>query len=189
MVSRTLRVGVWGVSPLADSAIAALNQAISQHESRLPEGAGLRVVALDGESEVAAASHHLVCGIGVPAGRWTDVSLESTAEIEPLVHDRLIPWIIDWSNGKRAPRAQIAKLAEPDPGWANTAQRLIARVRSATDGVHPIRIDHIGSTSVEGLPAKNLIDLQVIMGDDDQLLAAAEAITDAGFVRVDGEGS
>jgi dephospho-CoA kinase len=49
-----------------------------------------------------------------------------------------------------------------------------------------LRIDHIGSTSVEGLPAKDLIDIQIMVPSDGDASTVAEAATAAGFVRVPG---
>lgn len=48
-----------------------------------------------------------------------------------------------------------------DPAWPGLAERLIAVLRRASSS-HPDWIfDHIGSTSVPGLAAKNIIDLQI----------------------------
>jgi len=54
-------------------------------------------------------------------------------------------------------------------------------IRSAL-GPAALRVDHIGSTAVPGLPAKNVIDIQVAVAD----LAAADALAAAGF-RPSGE--
>ena len=50
------------------------------------------------------------------------------------------------------------------------------KVRAAL-GPAALRIDHIGSTAVPGLPAKNVIDIQVAVAD----LAEADALAAAGF--------
>jgi GrpB-like predicted nucleotidyltransferase (UPF0157 family) len=50
------------------------------------------------------------------------------------------------------------------------------RIRAAL-GPAALRIDHIGSTAVPGLPAKNVIDIQVAVSE----LCAADALADAGF--------
>lgn len=58
----------------------------------------------------------------------------------------------------------LAALANYDPEWARTAFRLLGGVRSALEGLEgaaDATLDHIGSTSVPGLPAKPLVDLQV----------------------------
>lgn len=54
-------------------------------------------------------------------------------------------------------------------------------LRGALGGL-AVRIDHIGSTSVPGLAAKDIIDIQVTASD---LTAAIDtALTDAGYARV-----
>jgi GrpB-like predicted nucleotidyltransferase (UPF0157 family) len=50
------------------------------------------------------------------------------------------------------------------------------KVRAAL-GPAALRIDHIGSTAVPGLPAKNVIDIQVAVAD----LNVADALAAAGF--------
>ncbi len=78
-------------------------------------------------------------------------------------------------------------LSEPDPSWAPTAHRLIARLDRHLTGLDVLRIDHIGSTSVDGLAAKDLVDIQVMVRSDDTALPVAEATTGAGFVHVAGQ--
>ncbi len=46
-----------------------------------------------------------------------------------------------------------------------------------------IEVDHIGSTAVPGLPAKDVIDLQLVVPTPDDAVAAAPGLTAAGFVR------
>jgi GrpB-like predicted nucleotidyltransferase (UPF0157 family) len=50
------------------------------------------------------------------------------------------------------------------------------KIRAAL-GPEALRIDHIGSTAVPGLPAKNVIDIQVAVAD----LGDADALAAAGF--------
>jgi GrpB-like predicted nucleotidyltransferase (UPF0157 family) len=49
-------------------------------------------------------------------------------------------------------------------GWEDEFA-VIERVLRAALGPPALRIDHIGSTAVPGLPAKDIIDLQVTVGD------------------------
>ena len=64
------------------------------------------------------------------------------------------------------------------PAWPATFAELAARLRTALDDQDAV-IHHIGSTSVPGLIAKNIIDMQLSLGD----LSACphEAIVAAGF--------
>jgi GrpB-like predicted nucleotidyltransferase (UPF0157 family) len=58
-------------------------------------------------------------------------------------------------------------LSEWRPGWAEDFEILAEKLRGALGGL-ALRIDHIGSTSVPGLLAKDVIDIQVIVGDLDR---------------------
>lgn len=68
--------------------------------------------------------------------------------------------------------ARIA-IVDPDPAWPDEFQRLARPLREAL-GDAALRIDHIGSTSVARLPAKDVIDIQVTVAELD-----AGAIADA----------
>ncbi len=67
------------------------------------------------------------------------------------------------------------------PEWAAEFEVLADKLRAALGPV-AMRIDHIGSTSVPGLIAKDVIDLQVIVArlDRDPIV---EALTEAQFVH------
>ena len=70
-------------------------------------------------------------------------------------------------------RAAIAPYSER---WPDAFLAIAKRIRDAL-GPAALRIDHIGSTAVPGLPAKNVIDVQVAVAD----LGAADALAAAGF--------
>ncbi|WP_402842710.1 GrpB family protein [Microbacterium sp. GXS0129] len=80
----------------------------------------------------------------------------------------------------RRPVAPIV-IAEPDPRWPQTAEQVIATVRRAL-GPRCLRIEHVGSTAVPGLPAKPLIDLDLIVARPDRESDYVPALTAAGFV-------
>jgi dephospho-CoA kinase len=61
-----------------------------------------------------------------------------------------------------------------DPDWPNHARRIIARIQTAC-GPKALRVDHIGSTAVPRMDAKDVIDIQVTVAS----LAAADEIADA----------
>jgi GrpB-like predicted nucleotidyltransferase (UPF0157 family) len=62
--------------------------------------------------------------------------------------------------------------------WPDDFTRLARQIRSAL-GEHALRIDHIGSTAVPGLDAKDRIDVQVAVAD----LRDANPLGAAGFVE------
>lgn len=102
-----------------------------------------------------------------------------------LWHERIEPFNENLRRGIRVRRPDHLTLSEPDPTWPAQADRLIARLRHAL-GDRAIDIEHIGSTSVAGMVAKDVIDLQVGVAD----LAAVdeadfvEAMAAGGFPRV-----
>jgi GrpB-like predicted nucleotidyltransferase (UPF0157 family) len=53
-----------------------------------------------------------------------------------------------------------------DPRWPKRADALIADLRAAL-GAGALRIDHIGSTAIPGMDAKDVLDLQVGVADLD----------------------
>ena len=111
---------------------------------------------------------------------WTDVD-----GAPDLWRARLLPFRDNLAANRRAPRRRVAELVGPDASWATAARRLIARLERVL-GDAALRIDHIGSTSVPGLPAKDLIDIQVVLPDLDVADEVAAHARDAGFVRVPG---
>ena len=67
------------------------------------------------------------------------------------------------------------------PEWAAESEALANRLKAAL-GPTALRIDHIGSTSVPGLMAKDVIDMQVIVATLDRN-AIIETLTGARFVQ------
>ena len=121
--------------------------------------------------------------------RAADVWLDNTGapeellrEVDLLWDDRLLPFEAGVRSRTPAARPAGLVLTAPDPTWRSTGARLAARVARAA-GDAAIRVDHIGSTSVPGLVAKDVVDLQLVVAD----LAVADAVADrlglAGFPR------
>jgi dephospho-CoA kinase len=100
--------------------------------------------------------------------------------VDRLWKFRLAPFAENLSRHRLAPRAGGPVLAPANPDWPAQAGRLIARLRAAA-GEDILALDHVGSTAVPGLAAKDVLDLQLGVAD----LAAAERIApllaDAGF--------
>ena len=74
-----------------------------------------------------------------------------------LWFERLLPFEQNLRDGRRAPRGGPA-LVDPRPSWATAGARLAARASAAAGGA---RVDHIGSTAIPGMSAKDVIDLQL----------------------------
>jgi GrpB-like predicted nucleotidyltransferase (UPF0157 family) len=82
------------------------------------------------------------------------------------------------SVGKPPPRYQQIVIAEYDPEWARWFERATERIRAAL-GDRVLQLDHVGSTSVPRLPAKPLIDVNLVVEDttdEDAYVPPLEAI-------------
>lgn len=93
---------------------------------------------------------------------------------------RLLPFARNLATGRAAPRPGVA-LVDPDPAWAAAGARLVARLRHVCPGATDVQ--HLGSTAVPGLRAKDVIDLQVEVPDRGAVEALAPALLAAGFPR------
>jgi len=69
-------------------------------------------------------------------------------------------------------------IARPDDTWPAQYEKT-ARAVSNLLGDTAQRIDHIGSTSVPGLPAKDILDMQVTVGTEPELDDVVERMTAA----------
>lgn len=102
-----------------------------------------------------------------------------TAAVDDLWAARLVPFEENLRL-RRSVRTVVATLVEPDPGWADAAARLCARVAAAA-GERGRGVAHIGSTAVPGLPATDVIDLQLGVDTLADADLVRHAVQDAGF--------
>ena len=116
---------------------------------------------------------------------WLDNSgtPEALAERAREVWDhRITPFAANLSAGHVV--SPPVRLVPADPVWPDQAARIVARLKTAC-GANALRVDHIGSTAVPGLDAKDAIDIQVTI----ESLAAADELTaalrSAGYPRID----
>ena len=116
---------------------------------------------------------------------WLDNSgtPEALAERAREVWDhRITPFAANLSAGHVV--SPPVQLVPADPVWPDQAARIVARLKTAC-GANALRVDHIGSTAVPGLDAKDVIDIQVTI----ESLAAADELTaalrSAGYPRID----
>ena len=151
-----------------------------EHRKMTEDQALSRIAAQAGREERLAAA---------------DVVLDNSSTLQHLLDQvdrlwdaRLVPFAHNLAAGIRAPR-QGGPVLEPHRGeWAAQAARIAARlVAAAPDLV--LAVDHIGSTSVPGLAAKDVIDLQVAVRDLEAAETLAPLLTAAGFPQVRGIGS
>jgi dephospho-CoA kinase len=121
---------------------------------------------------------------------WLDNSGSRDAlveQVDALWRNRLVPFEQNVRSETRVKRPERLEVADHDPSWPAQGQRLLERLRLAF-GEDAVTAHHVGSTSVPGLPAKDVLDLQIGVRsleatDDDGLLARTTA---AGFPRAEG---
>lgn len=109
---------------------------------------------------------------------------ELHAAVDALWGDRLLPY--ERNVRERRAVGPHRALTEPDPAWPQQYARLAARIRHAAGA--DVRVDHIGSTAVPGLAAKDVIDIQLTvssLAEADGPLA--DRLADAGFPRLPGD--
>jgi dephospho-CoA kinase len=118
-----------------------------------------------------------------------DVVLDNSGAPEHLRHavdtlweERLVPFALNLKEQRIAPRTGGPVLTTADPAWPAQADRLIARLRTAVQQ-DVLAVDHIGSTAVPDLDAKDVIDLQLSVRDLDAADRLAPLLADAGFPR------
>jgi dephospho-CoA kinase len=122
-----------------------------------------------------------------------DVWLDNTgaregvlAAVDRLWDERLVPFELNLREHRAAARPRLVAVSPPDPTWALQGARLAARVAAAV-GAAAVRVDHIGSTAVPGLVAKDLIDLQLVVADPQAADGVGGPLEDAGFARLPGD--
>lgn len=71
-------------------------------------------------------------------------------------------------------------VSEYDPAWPGWFEAVRARVWPAVEGV-ALRIDHVGSTSVPGLAAKPVIDMDIVVAHEDRVPAVIERLRPLGY--------
>ncbi len=111
---------------------------------------------------------------------WLDNDGDQDALHRAVTHcwqQRLTPMAANIATATIAPRPDPA-LVPSDHRWPELAGLLAARVSAATGG---LPCEHIGPTAVPGLPAPDVIDLQLAVPDLAAADAAAGDLARAGF--------
>ncbi|PXY19356.1 dephospho-CoA kinase [Prauserella muralis] len=132
-------------------------------------------------AQASTAQRRAVADVWLDNSGTRDVVL---AQVDALWADRLVPF--EANLRLRKPRPPRSPVVRPyDDTWPVQAERALARVRLAA-GETALRADHIGSTAVPGLAAKDVLDLQLTVSTLDDADAVAGALSAAGFVRAEG---
>lgn len=120
-----------------------------------------------------------------------DVVLENSAApedillaVDQLWEERLLPFAHNLAAGVVAARKGPAIISDWKATWAIEAGLLAQRIMAAA-GDLAVGVDHIGSTAVPGLAAKDVIDLQLRVASMEHADAISSALARAGFPRVE----
>ena len=153
-----------------------------------------RLVRLRGMSEADARARIAAQADDADRRAAADVWLDNEGSVEALRtvvrrvwHYRIVPFDENLRVGVPSlPPGPVP--SPPDPTWPAQADRLMARVRHAV-GDAAETLDHVGPTSVPGLPAEDVVDMQVGVrsmadADDAAFVAGMRAM---GFPRMDDE--
>ena len=118
-----------------------------------------------------------------------DVWLDNSGSPEELVqrardvwHNRIVPFAHNLSARQIA--GAPACLVPPDPNWPDQARRIVDRLKTAC-GHRALRVDHIGSTAVPDLDAKDVIDIQITVESLAVADELAEPLLSAGYPRIE----
>jgi len=108
-------------------------------------------------------------------------------EVRRIWAERLEPFNENLIHGIRTRRPDALTLTSHSDDWSAEAARLIGRVQRAL-GDRAVTVDHVGSTAVPGLVAKDVIDLQIGVRSlaDADAPEFVEALQRSGFPRVEG---
>jgi GrpB-like predicted nucleotidyltransferase (UPF0157 family) len=104
--------------------------------------------------------------------------MPSRAEIVSFADDAPPPGADPWVPG--AVPAVGIEVTEPDPAWPRQYDELAGLIREAL-GWRALQLEHVGSTSVPGLAAKPVIDIDLTVADPEHEQAYVPALEVIGF--------
>jgi GrpB-like predicted nucleotidyltransferase (UPF0157 family) len=82
--------------------------------------------------------------------------------------------------GETKPHNATVYIADYDPAWPQLYAAEASRIRAAL-GERALLLDHVGSTSVPGLPAKPIIDILLVVANSADEAAYVPALEAAGY--------
>ena len=103
---------------------------------------------------------------------------ELVEKARDLWYQRIVPFAHNVATA--TPAADPQALVAADPSWPAQAARIAARLNTAC-GHRAVRIDHVGSTAVAGMDARDIIDMQVTVASLDVVGELAENLLQAGY--------
>lgn len=118
-----------------------------------------------------------------------DIWLENAGSPEDLAalagevwRRRILPFAQNLNSHRAA--AVPARLVPAEPSWPDQALRIVNRLKTAC-GHRAVRVDHIGSTAVPGVDARDVIDIQVTVESLDVAGELVGPLLAAGYPRLE----
>jgi GrpB-like predicted nucleotidyltransferase (UPF0157 family) len=74
------------------------------------------------------------------------------------------------------------EIVQYDPQWKESFQQINSVLENNLSGVPYLEIVHVGSTSIPGMYAKPVIDIDIIVSDQPSTQAAIKALESAGYL-------
>ena len=149
----------------------------------------IRLVQLRGMPESDARARVAAQASDAQRRAIADVLLDNSGSQGELVERARELWyhrILPLAHNIRTRRSVTAPAAPVPyhPGWPDDARRIIARIETAC-GAKALRVDHIGSTAVPGMDAKDVIDVQVTVAALAVADVIADPLADIGYPRIE----
>lgn len=148
-----------------------------------------RLVEQRGMSDADARARIAAQATDEQRRRVADVWLDNSGTAGELVERardlwfaRILPFAHNLVTG--TPVADPQTLVPADPAWPEEAARILARLKTHC-GHRALRIDHIGSTAVDGMDARDVIDMQVTVASMAVADDLAGDLHRAGYPRVE----
>ncbi|GAA1867442.1 dephospho-CoA kinase [Brevibacterium marinum] len=134
----------------------------------------------DAEARIARQAtdeqRYAVCDVVIDNAGPVDGTRERVAR---LVDDRILPFAANLADERRADRGPVELIDPAGANWPIQAQRIIAKLHHGLG--ERFDIDHIGSTAVPGMIAKDVIDLQLLVPDQDTARELAPRLAELGY--------
>jgi dephospho-CoA kinase len=117
-----------------------------------------------------------------------DVLLDNSGSQDELVEKARDVWyhrVLPLAHNIRTRQCvpSVCKLVPFDPTWSEQAQRIIKRIQTAC-GTKVLRAEHIGSTAVPGMDAKDVVDIQITVASVEVADEIADPLADVGYPRI-----
>lgn len=116
--------------------------------------------------------------------QWHPEETSATDPSQQRLFDAFVHIARFFGASRRGRTDRPIELADPDPGWPATYDEVEGEIAGVLPTDLVARIDHVGSTSVPGLPAKPVLDVQVSVHAISPVEAYAAPLTAAGFRHV-----